>query len=448
MYVSHQGQNSVDGVYGGDYQSIRLAEQVHLHAHHAPHFMTTRVDIFIHDRLRPLQNTKLALLARILERGTRSLPTMRAINQYTDSLFGAAFVSEIDQFGESQAIHLGLEVLDSAFLPESEEDLLSSGLDLLRDVLFEPYVDDEDEFPQSIVDREQRALGRQLNSLLSDKSAYAQRRCVEEMCRGEPYGLFALGDRRDLDAIDGRNLRQCHDLLLRTRPMDIFFSSRQPIDTVAVALFEQRFVTDDREVASDQVTAEPSPSSSSVREVIDTDEVSQGRLVFGMRTSTGLGDPAFTALAVFNHLVGSDSHSRLHRALREEAGLCYYVGSFLEPLCQLMFVEAGIDTGDYVEARSSIEQEFQAIAEDGPGDEEVARAKTQLTQRLSSLPDDRDALMRFYLARRIGVAAIARTTLAGQIQSVTAKDVREVARRVQVDTVYFLAGNGVGAEGV
>ena len=55
--------------------------------------------------------------------------------------------------------------------------------------------------------------------------------------------------------------------------------------------------------------------------------------------------------------------------------------------------------------------------------------------------------MRFYLARRIGVAAIARTTLAGQIQSVTAKDVREVARRVRVDTVYFLAGNGVGAEG-
>ena len=210
-------------------------------------------------------------------------------------------------------------------------------------------------------------------------------------------------------------------------------------------------MTDDREVASDQIIAEPSPSpspsSSPVREIVDTDELSQGRLVFGARTSIGLGDPAFAALAVFNHLVGSDSHSRLHRTLREEAGLCYYVGSFLEPLCQLMFVEAGIDTGDYVEARSSIEQEFQAIAEDGPGDEEVARAKTQLTQRLSSLPDDRDALMRFYLARRIGVAAIARTTLAGQIQSVTAKDVREVARRVQVDTVYFLAGNGVGAEG-
>ena len=449
MYGSHQGQSNAHSIDGGDYQSIRLADQLYLHAHHAPHFMATRVDIFVHDKLRPLQNTKLALLSRILERGTNSLPTMRAINQFADGLFGAAYVSEIDQFGDAQAIHLGLDVLDSAFLPDRGEDLLSPGLDLLRDVLFDPYREAEGEFPQLTVEREKRALDRQISSLLNDKSAFAQRRCVQEMCAGEPYGLFALGDPTDLESIDGRGLWQCHHQLLGSRPMDIFFSSRHQIDAATVAQFEQRFASS-REYGlntgrdSDETDAR---WSSDLREVVETDEVSQGRLVFGLRTSIGLADAAYPALIVFNHVLGSDVHSRLHRTVREEAGLCYYVGSFLEPLCRLMFIEAGIDTDDYREARHRIEDEWRAIGDDGPGDDELARAKRQLTQRLHSLTDDRDALMRFHLARRIGAAEIGRQALSRQIEEVTADDVREVARGLHPDTVYFLSGGRKGMDG-
>ena len=444
MYGSHQGQSSTDSIAGGDYQTIRLAEHVYLHAHHAPHFMASRVDIFIHDRLRPLQNTKLALLSRILERGTSSLPTMRAISQFADALFGAAYLSEIDQFGDVQAIHLGLEVLDSAFLPDRTEDLLGPGLDLLRDVLFDPYLEDEEEFPQRTVKREKRALVRQIGSLLNDKSAYAQRRCVQEMCGEEPYGLFVLGDLGDLDSIDGRSLWQCHRQLLTSKPLDIFFSSRHPIDAQTVAEFHQRFASSSPrhhrvEAGGGDGAANPRIPSR-LREIVDTDEVSQGRLVFGMRTSTGLADAAFPALVVLNNVLGSDGHSRLHRTVREEAGLCYYIGSFLEPLCRLMFIEAGIDTGDYEEARSRIEDEQRVIGSSGPSGDELARAKKQLTQRLYSLTDDREALMRFYFARRIGKAEISRTALARQIEAVTVDDVREVARGLYPDTVYFLSG--------
>jgi predicted Zn-dependent peptidase len=442
MYGSHQGQSSTDSIAGGDYQTIRLADHVYLHAHHAPHFMASRVDIFIHDRLRPLQNTKLALLSRILERGTNSLPTMRAISQFVDGLFGAAYVSEIDQFGDVQAIHLGLEVLDSTFLPDRTEDLLGPGLDLLRDVLFDPYLENEEEFPQRTVEREKRALDRQIGSLLNDKSAYAQRRCVQEMCGEEPYGLFALGDLRDLPSIDGRGLWQCHEHLLTSRPMDIFFSSRHQIDADTVAQFERRFASSPKRLNVDSglgFDAEPNRPSR-LREIVDTDEVSQGRLVFGLRTSTGLADAAFPALVVLNNVLGSDGHSRLHRTVREEAGLCYYIGSFLEPLCRLMFIEAGIDTGDYEEARSRIEDEQRAIGSSGPSGDELARAKKQLMQRLYSLTDDREALMRFYFARRIGKAEIRRAALARQIEAVTVDDVREVARGLYPDTVYFLSG--------
>ncbi len=449
MYGSHQGQSSTDSTAEVDYQSIRLADHVYLHAHHAPHFMASRVDIFLHDRLRPVQNTKLALLSRILERGTNSLPTMRAINQFADGLFGAAYVSEIDQFGDVQAIHLGLEVLDSAFLPDRGEDLLSPGLDLLRDVLFDPYRENEEEFPSGMVEREKRALDRQIGSLLNDKSAYAQRRCVQEMCGQEPYGLFALGDLRDLHSIDGRSLWQCHQHLLTSRPLDIFFSSRHQIDAETVTQFERRFASSPKRLHVDTepgFDAEPHLPSR-LREIVDTDEVSQGRLVFGLRTSTGLADAAFPALVVLNNVLGSDGHSRLHRRVREEAGLCYYIGSFLEPLCRLMFIEAGIDTGDYEEARPRIEDEWRAIGSSGPSGDELARAKKQLTQRLHSLTDDRDALMRFYFARRIGKAEIRRAALARQIEEVTADDVREVAKGLYPDTVYFLSGSRKGVDG-
>ena len=150
---------------------------------------------------------------------------------------------------------------------------------------------------------------------------------------------------------------------------------------------------------------------------------------------------------LFNHVLGNDGHSRLHRTVREEAGLCYYVGSFLEPLCRLMFIEDGIDSGDYRDTRRRIEDEWRAIGDDGPGDDELASAKAQLTQRLHSLTDDRDALMRFHLARRIGAAQTGRQALSRQIEEVTADDVREVARGLHPDTLYFLSGSRRGIDG-
>ena len=439
MSGSNQGQNGPLSKGESDYQTTRLSDHVHLHTHHAPHFMASRVDIFIRDRLRPQQNTKWALLSRVLERGTGALPTMRAINQFADDLYGAAYISEIDQFGDVQAIHLSLEVLDSAFLPDRGEDLLSPGLDLLRDVLFDPYRGEAEGFPQGMVEREKRALQRQIHSLLNDKSAYAQHRCVQEMCREEAYGLFALGDPQDLDRIDGQDLWESYNQMLTSKPMDIFFSSRQQADAAIVEQFERRFASHPQRRAvygNDSNRRQPVPTH--VHEVNEVDDVSQGRLVFGLRTGAGLEDATFPALVVLNHVLGSDGHSRLHRSVREDAGLCYYVGSFLEPLCRLMFVEAGIDAGDYGETRQRIESEYRGIAENGPDRDELNRAKTHLTQRLLSLTDDRDALMRFHLARRIGETESSRDLLARQISHVSADDVREAARGLYLDTVYFL----------
>jgi len=442
---SHHGQNG-DGGDASDYETIRLADQLYLHTNHAPHFMASRVDIFIRDRLQPQQNTRLALLSRVLERGTKALPTMRAINQFADGLFGAAYGSGVDQFGDVQALHLGLEVLDSVFLPDRSEDLLRPGLELLHDVLFHPYSNaDEDGFPRLMVEREKRALDRQISNLMNDKSAYAQRRCVEAMCRGEAYGLSALGDSQDLPALDGPQLWSCHNQLLTTRPMDIFFSSRQQVDDSTIAQFERHFASHKRHVDSTALAAAGvSATPSATREITEVEEVSQGRLVLGLRTPVDLCDAAYPALVVLNQLLGSDGHSRLHQTVREEAGLCYYIGSFLEPLCGLMFIEAGIDVHDYDEARGRIEGECRALAEDGPESGELARAKAQLTQHLRSLIDDREALMRFYLARRISQTEPGRDVMLRHINAVSPDDVREAARGLRLDTVYFLTSVSEG----
>ena len=482
MYGSHQGQKGRSMGVDGDYETLRLSDQLYLHIQHAPHFMTSRIDVFIRDRLRPRQNTKLALLSRILERGTRALPSMRAINRFTDDLYGAAFISEIDQFGDIQAIHLGLEVLGSDFLPDPGEDLLSPGLDLLRDVLLHPCRDGDDGFPAATVTREKRALERQIVNLMNDKSAYAQHRCVQEMCRGEAYGLFALGDLRDLDTIDGQDLWRCHRGMLASLPIDIFFSSRQRVAAATVTAFEERFTLPDRDavpprrspigadrvaadrvaadcvaadrVAADRVTADrvtadrvtaDRATTRPAREVTEADDVSQGRLVLGLRTSIDIAQARFAALVVLNHVLGGDGHSRLHRWVREEAGLCYYVGSFLEPLCRLLFIEAGVDNRDFAEARRRIEAAYEGIVQDGLEPEELARAKAHLAQRLLALDDDRESLIRFHLTRRIGETEADRPRLARQIEAVDENAVREAAQTLSLDTVYFL-GSGRGVE--
>lgn len=419
---------------GGDFGSVQLADEVLLHLRREERFKAVRIEVLIQDLLQRRRNTRLALLARLLERGTRRLPDLRSLNRFTDELYGALFGVDVDQLGDRQVLHLSLEVLDRRCLPAGE-DLLEPGIAFLFEVLQDPAAQDG-RFRQDYLRQEKAALRLSIAAQFNDKTFYAQRRCVEEMCRGEACALPVLGDTADFRGISAARLSRYHQGLLAASPVDVFVSGwcdpGQVTDLVARSLPQRR-----RPARLPAV--QPSAGGGrAARCVFERQEVSQGRLVMGYRTHCGLTDAEYPALGLLNLLWGGDSQSRLFRRLREEQGMCYYIGSHMDPLCGLLFVAAGVEARDYEAATEGIAAQLESLRQGRFERGEVEGARSLLLHRLLRLDDDRAGLARLHYRRRVAGGGLGRAALAAAVARVQPQEICQAAGRLQLDTVYYL----------
>jgi zinc protease len=145
-------------------------------------------------------------------------------------------------------------------------------------------------------------------------------------------------------------------------------------------------------------------------------------------------DPDFFAAYVVNHILGGGSFSsRLYHEVREKRGLAYSVYSSMFWLDHTALLSGSTATrGDRAaETLSLIEQEFRRMAESGPTQEELDKAKTYLMNSYA-LGFDTSSKIASQLVQiqldNLGIDYIDRRK--GMIESVTLADAKRVAKRL------------------
>ena len=323
----------------GEFTRVQLADGVYLHWHGIGLYKTIRVDVCLSTPLGAPRHSLVALSSRLLARGTHKLPDVQSLNRFIDDLYGAHYSVQVDRLGEHQLIHLCLEVIDENLL--GEKGILERGLTFLRDVLR-----DGSGFQDEPLAREKNRLARQIADGFNDKLGYAQRRCCEEMCRGEPMGLSPLGNPADFAAVQADELWAFHRERTAADRLDLFVSGAVRLEQVR-PLMESLFIWE-------RTASQPRPRrprrAGPQREIFECQAVREAKMVLGYRTQVAYGADGtddYPALVLLNLMLGGDGPSRLFKHLREEEGLCYYVASHIEALSGLLFVAAGIEAAAY-----------------------------------------------------------------------------------------------------
>ena len=421
-----------------DFDTHVLSGGSHLHVRQSTRFKSIWIDVLMPQILRPVAATRLALLSRLLERGTQRLPNLQALNQYTDQLYGAALSAHATATGPFQILHLHFDAMDGAFAPGDGGNQLESGLALLGEVLTDPRVEDGG-FSTTRVDQEKASLQRYADSLLNDRSWLAQRRCMELMCAGSPWAIAAHGNSAELSSFSGSDLYQSLDEFVATAPMDIYVCGN--VDPTEVEDLCSRHLSlgngATRQVHSPMPVLQPACAP---RQIIEHSQVSQGRLVLGFRTPLRLGaaDAEYANLVLLNLLFGGDAHSRLYSRIREERGLCYHIGSYLEPMAGLLLVEAGVEPQDHRAVVVGALAELQDLGTTGPSTAELERTRALAKQRLETAEDGRESLVRFHHARLLATTGTDRMALHSALSMVTPESIRSLAADIVLDTEYFL----------
>ncbi len=110
--------------------------------------------------------------------------------------------------------------------------------------------------------------------------------------------------------------------------------------------------------------------------VVDERDTDQLQLALAWRTP-GRHDARRHAYRLLSMLLGESAGSRLFQELREKRGLCYHVScdaSFYEEAGSFE-IHTGLSPKGRAEAIGCIERELEDLAENGPGDDELKRAK-------------------------------------------------------------------------
>ena len=167
----------------------------------------------------------------------------------------------------------------------------------------------------------------------------------------------------------------------------------------------------------------------------------QTHLVLGIRTF-GAQNPKAPILKVLSVVLGGGMSSRLFQKLRDELGLCYYVGASPDLYTDhgVFQVASGVDNAKVIPAVKAIMDELRLLKSELVPEAELRKAKDFLIGNLYLSLESSDELAQFYGGQEI-MRKLLKTpeVVAQQIEAVTAENIKILANEIFQDKGLNLA---------
>ena len=417
----------------------QLFPGVWLRTVHTDKFKSAYLSLTLMTQLNRENASANALLPRVLRRGTMVHPDMESLSAALDELYGGAVEPVVRKKGESQCVGFLASFLDNAYALNGE-DILSGAAELLGEMLLNPLTRDG-VFDPDYVEGEKANLIDELRGQINDKRIYATRRLTQLMCREESFGADKLGQEDKVAAITSESLWARYQKLLSSAQIEVYYSgSADPerVREIMERVFSTLPVSQEREEPECEVRIHAEQEPNVIEEVMD---VNQGKLAMGWRTGgITVWEEECPALVLCSAVFGGTSMSKLFMNVRERLSLCYYASSALEKQKGLMIVSSGIEFQNYETAKREILAQLEDVKAGKITDDELEGARRILINQYRSIEDEQGRMEEYWLGQAAAGTEDDPGTLAARLEIVTGEQIAQVARKLELDTVYFLKG--------
>ena len=415
-------------------KSYAINDNITLHYIPMEKLKTTAVGVYIHRKITNEEVSLNALLPYVLKSGCSLCRSTTEIAHYLENLYGADLGAGILKKGEDQIIYFDAETISDKYAANGEE-LLKGLLKLLISIIFEPLCDGNG-FKKEFVELEKKNAIDRIEGVINDKRTYAQLRCIEEMCKGEPFGIYKLGKIEDIEKITPESLYTHYKKIITSSAIDIFVCGDADIKQIIDELKKINLHFEKAKIPENSLHQ----SNGEIKRITDKMEITQGKLCMGFKTNTPGTGKECAALTVANSIFGSGAHSKLFNNVREKLSLCYYASSGLDIFKGLLLVNAGIEFKNFQKAYDEILVQLEAVKNGDISDFEFESSISALENSYRSAYDDPRFMQNIQIGEIILGTNYSVDDHIKMIKSVTREDVIAAMKKVELDTVYFLTG--------
>lgn len=409
---------------------------IRIHVLPTNRFKTFAISLYAGSPLAEETVTSTALTPFVLRRGTVSYPETRAFREQLEQLYGAGFGFDVYKRGDYQIVHFRMDTINDSFV-KSPESLLRSSFAFLGEAFTQPVLENG-AFRKSYVQTERDTVRKKLESIVNDKIRYAAERCIEVMCKNEPYRLHPLGERKDLDGITPEGLYESYQNWLNESVLDLYVVGDTSLDEVK-KLVEEHFKLN-RKASKDYVPSSTRTAASGTQTVVEKLDINQGKLNMGLRSTITYGDDEYAAALLYNGILGGYPHSKLFVNVREKESLAYYASSRYDGHKGIATIQSGIEVQNFEKAVQIIQQQLDDMAKGAITDIEMTQTKAMIRNVIKEMQDSAFEMIAYDFNRTLSGRERTPDELLQQVEGITVDDVKQAASAFSLDTIYFLKG--------
>ena len=320
----------------------------------------------------------------------------------------------------------------------TEEGNFVESIKLLSEILFHPDIENN-AFLEKNVEIIKSRKKSQLSSLKEDSGSYSLIRAMEAFDSDAPSAIRMNGYIEDLEEINGENLYQYYQNMIKNDLVDIFligdFRQDQVLSEIR-KLFKFRIL---KKSALQYRLKNKHPRSRRLfaKETIPNNQSKVNMICRFNR----LNDYEINyVLPVYNAILGGGADSKLFKIVREEHSLCYGISSFPCKLDNTLIIQTGIDKDNYKKTLSLTERIMEDMKKGHFTESDIDIAKQYFETAYDEVEESPNSMLDVYMMMDfIGTDDL--DTSREKILKVTKKEIIRVAKKIKMDTVFMLEGD-------
>ena len=419
-----------------NYKKQEIKQGIELHTINTNKFKTNLAAIFLSLPITRENVTYNAMISSVLRRGTKNMPSQEQISKELENMYGATFDCGIDKTGDNHIFKFYLESINDKFLPQNDENMLKSTIEKLLEIVFNPLVENE-KFKEEYVEQEKVNVQRRIEAKIDNKARYAIERCIEEMYKDQPYGLYKFGYVEDLKDINASNLYEHYKTLINICKIDIFVSGNIENDISELVENNENIQKLNGREPNYIKTQYIEKEQVEENEITESMDVTQGKLIMGLDVNLKDQKEKYVA-SVYNAVLGGSATSKLFQEVREKASLAYTASSNFIRHKGNIIISCGIEIKNYEKALEIIRKQLEDIKQGNITDDEFENAKKGIISTIKGITEEQDTEITYYFGQTLSQEQVNIEDYIKIIEEISKQQVIDIANRITTNTIYFL----------
>ena len=420
------------------YEQINMGSY-NLHIINTSKFKTVTVEVNFRRKLSEKEITIRNLLKSVLLTSNNNYKSELELIRETENLYDLKLLSSNMRIGNYSNLSFKVRFLNEKY---TEESMNEYSINFLMDVIFNPYIENKS-FNPEIVNKCKKKLEKSLQQLKDNKLKYTLFKLLETT-KNMPYSYNSYGSIDDLEKINAKNLYEYYLSMIKDDMVDIFIVGEVDSTKIKTILKESCKLNTFKKIKNDILVSELLPRKR-IRKIKEEDSANQSQLTILCTLNNLTEFERKYVLLVYNELLGGSSNSLLFNNVREEKSYAYYVNSNAKAYDNILMIYSGIESGNSENVLKLIKDTLEEVRKGKFTNELLDNCKETIVASIKASLDNPNGIINTYYARVL-INSDSYEKRIEQINKITKEDIINLARKVNIHTMYLLEGTEENVE--